>query len=259
LAYNSLGDTMPIIGPFLVSSIAGLSTVLGSFVIFFHWKKDNINKFITFCLSLSFSVMIGLSITELIPESTFIIITNYKIAKGIFLCFLIFFLGVGLIHYLNDKIVSKNSSQNLYKLGILSMLALMLHNLPEGIATFMSAYQDMDLGIKLAIAITLHNIPEGISIAVPIYYATGSKKEAILKTFLSGLAEPLGALLAYLFFARFITATFISFILLLVAGIMITLSIQKLFPEALEYHENKYIWIGIIVGVILILVNHFVL
>ena len=227
---------MPIIGPFLVSSIAGLSTVLGSFVIFFHWKKDNINKFITFCLSLSFSVMIGLSITELIPESTFIIITNYKIAKGIFLCFLIFFLGVGLIHYLNDKIVSKNSSQNLYKLGILSMLALMLHNLPEGIATFMSAYQDMDLGIKLAIAITLHNIPEGISIAVP-----------------------LGALLAYLFFARFITATFISFILLLVAGIMITLSIQKLFPEALEYHENKYIWIGIIVGVILILVNHFVL
>ena len=95
---------MPIIGPFLVSSIAGLSTVLGSFVIFFHWKKDNINKFITFCLSLSFSVMIGLSITELIPESTFIIITNYKIAKGIFLCFLIFFLGVGLIHYLNDKI-----------------------------------------------------------------------------------------------------------------------------------------------------------
>ena len=129
----------------------------------------------------------------------------------------------------------------------------------EGIATFMSAYQDMNLGMKLAIAITLHNIPDGISIAVPIYYATKSKKKAIFRTFLSGLAEPFGALLAYLFLSQFITDVLIGFVLLFVAGIMITLSIQKLFPEALKYQENKFIWFGMGVGVVFILMSHFML
>ena len=251
---------MNILGPLLVSTIAGLSTVLGALVIFFRWKEGHIKKFITFCLSLSLSIMIGISITELIPESTFYIITDYKLAKGIFVCILSFLIGIGLIYWLNDKINSKtNDNQDLYKLGILSMLALMLHNLPEGIATFMSAYKDMDLGIKLGIAIMLHNIPEGISIAVPIYYATKSKKEAIWKTFVSGLAEPLGAFLAFIFLSRFVTNTLISIVLLFVAGIMITLSIQKLFPEALKYKENKFIWYGLGVGVVLTLLNHFVL
>ncbi len=251
---------MNILGPFLVSTIAGLSTVLGSLVIFFHWKKENINKFITFSLSLSLAIMIGVSITELIPESTFFIITDYRLAKGIFICCLSFLVGIVLIYWLNQKINGKSLLQkDLYKLGILSMLALMLHNLPEGIATFMSAYQDMNLGIKLGVAIMLHNIPEGISIAVPIYYATKNKKNAILKTFISGLAEPLGAFLAFLFLSKYITNTLISIVLLFVAGIMITLSIQKLFPEALKYKENKFIWIGLGVGVGLTIINHFIL
>lgn len=250
---------MNILGPILVSSIAGLSTVLGSLVIFFHWKSENINKFITFCLSLSLSIMIGISITELIPESTFYIISDYKLAKGVFICICSFIIGVGLIFWLNKKISNHSlKDEDLYKLGILSMLALMLHNLPEGIATFMSAYKDMNLGIKLGVAIMLHNIPEGISIAVPIYYATKNKKEAILKTFISGLAEPLGALLAFIFLSKFVTDTLISIVLLFVAGIMITLSIQKLFPEALKYKENKYIWLGLGVGGILTLLNHFI-
>jgi len=259
-AYYLLVKFMNIFAPFLVSTIAGLSTVLGSLVIFFRWKDEAINRFITFCLSLSLSVMIGISITELIPESTFVIITDYRLAKGIIICCITFLVGVISIHWLNKKIDLQNAKhQDLYKLGILSMLALMLHNLPEGIATFMSAYQDMDLGIKLGIAIMFHNIPEGISIAVPIYYATNSKKEAIWKTFLSGLAEPIGALLAFLFLSRFITNTLISIVLIFVAGIMITLSIQKLFPEALKYHQNKFIWLGLGVGVLLTILNHFVL
>lgn len=250
---------MDILGPFIVSTIAGLSTVLGAFVIFFRWKEQNINKFITFSLSLSLSIMIGVSITELIPESTFYIITDFQLAKGIFCCFLAFFIGIISIFVINRHINKLSHQQNLYKLGILSMLALMFHNLPEGIATFMSAYKDMDLGIKLGIAIMLHNIPEGISIAVPIYYATKSKKEAFLKTFISGLAEPLGAFLAFVFLSRFITDTVISIVLLFVAGIMITLSIQKLFPEALKYKENNFIWLGLGVGGLLTFLNHFVL
>ena len=160
---------------------------------------------------------------------------------------------------MNKKIEGRaKSDMDLYRLGILSMLALMLHNLPEGIVTFLSSYQNIELGIKISIAIMLHNIPEGISIAVPIYYATGSKKEAVKKTLISGLAEPLGALLAFLFLRNFITYTMISIILLFVAGIMITLAIHELLPKALKYHENEFILIGSGVGILLLFLNHFV-
>ena len=245
--------------PIIISSIAGLSTVLGSFVIFFKWKRENINKFITFCLSFSFTIMIGISITELIPDASFAILTEFKLAKGVFFAMLAFTIGVISIYLINKKIEEKGSHDiDLYRLGVLSMLALMLHNFPEGIVTFLSSYQNLELGIKISIAIMLHNIPEGISIAVPIYYATGSKKEAIKKTFISGLAEPLGAILAFIFLRNFITDTMISFILIFVAGIMITLSIHELLPKALKYYENKFILIGSAVGIILLLINHFV-
>jgi len=137
------------------------------------------------------------------------------------------------------------------------MIALMLHNLPEGIATFMSSYKDINLGFKLGFAIMLHNIPEGISIAVPIYYASKSRGEAIKKTLLSGFAEPIGALLAFIFLHKYVTYKLISFILILVAGIMITLSIHELLPKALKYKEYKYIGIGLFTGCILIILGSF--
>ncbi len=250
---------MSFLAPILISSVAGFSTVLGSIVIFFRWKEENIHKFITFALSFSLIIMIGISVSELIPEASYAILTDFKIAKGIVICCLAFLVGVISIYFINKKI-EKGSSNNidLYRLGVLSMLALMLHNLPEGVVTFLSSYQDIHLGIKISIAIMLHNIPEGISIAVPIYYATGSKKEAVKKTFLSGLAEPLGAILAFLFLRNFITNTMISIILLFVAGIMITLAIHELLPKALKYNENKYVLLGFFVGILLLFINHFV-
>ncbi len=248
---------MEIIGALLVSTIAGLSTILGAFVIFFRFKEKNINKFITASLAFSLVIMIGISITDLIPESTYILLLDYGIGKGIFSSILSFIIGMILVKYLH-KLMNKTEAKNdLYKLGILNMLALILHNFPEGIATFMSSYKDMELGIKLAIAIAFHNIPEGISIAVPIYYATNSKKNAILKTFLSGIAEPIGAIIAYIFLSKYITDTLISIILLLVGGIMITLAIEVIFPKAKKYNLNKYLYLGLIIGTILILFNYF--
>ncbi len=247
---------MKIIIPLLISSIAGLSTVLGSLVIFFKIKKENINKFITFCLAFSLSVMISISITDLIPSSTFVLYSKYNLFKSTLICLISFLIGVFSINLINKKIKKHNDNNNLYKLGILSMLALMLHNLPEGVATFMSAYKDVSLGISLGIAIMLHNIPEGISIAVPIYYSTGSYSKAIKKTLISGLAEPLGAVLAYIFLSRFITDSLISIILIFVAGIMITLSINELLPEALKYKKNRYIIWGLLGGIVIVLLTH---
>ena len=103
----------------------------------------------------------------------------------------------------------------------------------------------------------LHNIPEGISIAVPIYYATRSKKKAITKAFISGLAEPLGAIFAFFLFKNFISEVFISIILLLVAGIMISISIEEIFPEIQKYKEFRLFYFGIFTGIILLIINHF--
>ena len=101
----------------------------------------------------------------------------------------------------------------------------------------------------------LHNIPEGISIAVPIYYATGSKKLAFCNAFISGMAEPLGAILAFIFLKNYISEMMISIILIIVAGLMITLSIQELLPESLKYKENKALYLGLASGAVLVLIN----
>lgn len=249
---------MEIIGALLISTLAGLSTILGAFLIFFKFKEKNINKFITISLSFSLSIMIGISITDLIPESSHILLSTFGITKGLIISLIAFTSGIILINYLNKLIKNHENTNDLYKLGILNMLALILHNFPEGIATFMSSYKDIDLGIKLAIAIALHNIPEGISIAVPIYYATKSKKKALTKTLLSGLSEPIGALIAFIFLSKYITNSTISIILILVGGIMITLAIEVILPKAKKYNLNKYLLLGLIIGTILILFNHFI-
>lgn len=250
---------MQIIGALLISTLAGLSTILGGLVIFFQFKEKNINKFITASLAFSLAIMIGISITDLIPESTYILISTYGLNKGIIYSLIFFIIGIILIKYLN-KIISRAESKNdLYKLGILNMLALILHNFPEGIATFMSSFKDLNLGLKLSIAIAFHNIPEGISIAVPIYYATKSKKEALLKTFLSGIAEPVGALIAYIFLSKYITNSLISIILILVGGIMITLAIEVILPKTKQYNLKIYLYLGLILGIILILFNYLIL
>ncbi len=246
---------MRIIISLLISLIAGLSTVVGACIILFKIPNKYINKFIALSLAFSLTIMIGISISELIPEATFAILSEFKLVKGIIVSLFFFIIGVILILKINQKI--NTSYDDLYRLGILSMLALMLHNMPEGIVTFLSSYQNINLGLKLSLAIMFHNIPEGISIAIPIYYATKSKKKAFKMTFISGLAEPIGALIAYLFLSKYITDSLIGFILLLVSGIMITLSIHDLLPKAKKYHEDKYILIGIISGVVLLLINYY--
>lgn len=250
---------MEIIGPLLVSTIAGFSTVIGAFIVFLKIKKENINKFITFCLSFSLAIMIGISLTDLIPNSLDVLL-HQNIGRGLILSILSILTGILAIKILINKITkAKEDCSNLYKLGILNMIALMLHNFPEGIATFLSSYQDMGMGLHLGLAIMLHNIPEGISIAVPIYYATKSKKDALIKTFISGFAEPVGAILAFILFKNYITNELISIILLLVAGIMITISIEEIYPETLKYKENKSIIKGLLLGTFLIILNNFFL
>lgn len=228
----------------LLSLIAGLSTVIGSLLIFIKIKR--IGEFITFSLSFSIGIMTLISIFDLIPSSIPIIINKYYYLYGIPICILTFLLGYLSISKINKKIDKSNNKSSLYRIGIVSMISLMLHNFPEGMAVFMGAYTNISIGIKLCIAIMLHNIPEGIAIAVPLYYSGVGKRKTFLYTLFSGLTEPLGALLTYLLFKNYINYIFLSFVLLFVAGLMISLSINDMLKEALSYNKTKYIYIGIL-------------
>lgn len=247
---------MKILLPFIITLIAGLSTVLGCFAIYF--KPKNIKKFISASLSFSATVMILISITDLIPTSFFNIIENVRVGKALFFMILSFFLGAFLINLIDKKIDKYKNDNNLYKVGILSAVVLMLHNLPEGVATFLSSYTDIGLGVNLGLSIMAHNIPEGICIAVPLFYSTKSKSRAVRATLFSGLSEVIGALLAFLFLSKFVTEVMISFILIAVSGIMISLAINELYKEARKYNSNKYFYLGIMVAFIFIIVQHII-
>lgn len=149
------------------------------------------------------------------------------------------------------------NNNNLYKLGIISMLAIILHNIPEGIATFLTTNKDISLGLSLAIAITLHNIPEGISIAVPIYYSTKKKSKAILYTFISALSEPFGALLAFIFLKNIITDNIMGYLLSFIAGIMIHISLCELLPNSFKYKKKKHTIFFFILGILFMLLRLF--
>lgn len=245
---------MQIINALLISTIAGLSTVIGGLVIFFRIK--NIDKFITFCLSFTAVIMIGISVIELFPESFFTLSKNYSMFLTIIIILIVFVLGIFIIRLTNKLI---NNSDNLYKIGILNMIVLILHNFPEGITTFITSYHDLNIGLSIAIAIMLHNIPEGVAIAVPIYCSTKSKKKALLKTFLSGISEPIGALFAFIFLKNYINDVLIAFLLIVVCAIMITLSIEKLIPEAINRKSDKSLKMGFIIGIIVLFVSLFIL
>lgn len=245
---------MKILFPFLITLIAGLSTILGCFAIYV--KPKNIKSFISVSLSFSATVMILISITDLIPTSFFNILENIRVGKALFFIVLSFILGVFLINFVDKKIDKYKNKNDLYKVGLLSAIVLVCHNLPEGIATFLTSYSDMSLGINLALAIACHNIPEGICIAVPLYYSTKSKSRAVRATLFSGLSEVIGALLAFLFLSKFVTDVLISFILIGVSGIMISLAINELYKEARKYDSNKWFYLGVIFALIFIIFQH---
>ena len=145
---------------------------------------------------------------------------------------------------------------DLFSTGVISMIAIGLHNFPEGIATFIAAYKDSSLGITVAIAIALHNIPEGLAVAMPIYYATGKKGKALKYCALSGFAEPAGALAAFLILRPFINDVLLGAIFAIVAGIMIYISIEELIPSSRQYGHDRLAVFSTIAGICTMLLTH---
>lgn len=241
---------------FLITSLAGLSTLIGTILIFIKKESHNI---VPCSLSLAAGVMLCTSLTDLIPNSINLLQYNFYEIPSILICLIFISLGV-LISLLIDLLLpnSENKNIKLYRVGIISMLAIILHNIPEGIATFMASNTNIKLGISLAIAIALHNIPEGISISIPIYHSTKSKSKAFIYTFISGISELLGAIITYLFLSNYMNNIILGIIFSIIAGIMIHISIYELLPTALNYKKYKLTIIYFIIGIIIMIINHFI-
>jgi len=235
---------------FLLTAGAGLATGIGSCIGLAVRKPGP--KFMGFTLGFSAGVMILISFVELLQEGIDTI--GFVAAHtGFFLGMIVFFLIDFLVphDYIGQEDHGKiPSTSRLMRTGVLVALGIGIHNLPEGMATFMSAIEDIHLGIAIAVAIAIHNIPEGLAISAPVYAATGSRRKAFLWSFLSGVSEPIGAGLAGLILLPFMSEAVLGWVLSFVAGIMIAISIDELIPVAKSYDTEHTPIVGVISGML---------
>ena len=244
-----------VLSALIISTLAGMSTAIGGLVAVFSRRTDE--KFMSFSLGFSAGVMVLISFQELLPDARGSLTPAFgaryagaaaavSVAAGMFLALLI------------DRMVPSEPapgaaggpSAALWRVGLVTAVAVMVHNLPEGIATFMAGYADTKVGIPVAVSIALHNIPEGISVAVPVYFGTGSRWKAFAWSALSGLSEPAGALLAFLVLGPFLSAAMLGTIFGAVAGIMLAISFDGLIPASQQNGHTPAAVGGIFSGVI---------
>ena len=247
---------------FIISSLAGLSTMLGTIFIFFRFKDTD--GVVLKALAFASGVMISICITDLIPSSFSGFVDIYKVFPAFLFTAIFIVIGIIFSMFINKSLPGnsddvRSNNKALYKVGLISMIAIILHNIPEGIATFMVSNHDLKLGLSLALAISLHNIPEGISISIPIYYSTKSRRMALLYTFVSGASELFGAIIAYLFLSSYMNDFVMSILFALIAGIMLYIPIYELMPTSLSYGRNKSSVFYFIIGSIFMIWCHYLL
>lgn len=264
-----------IIGALILTLIAGSATGIGGALVLF--KKKLSSNFLAGALGLSAGVMIFISLAELFPEAQKEIMSSGSMNHGDALVLLAFFIGMGIITLIDflipeyenpheasgltldsktaavGELQKAGNEKALHRLGIMSALAIAIHNFPEGVATFIGALNDPEMGVGITFAIAIHNIPEGIAVAIPIYYATKSKGKALLYATVSGMSELVGAVLCIAVTSIFgisLTGNSPAFPLILaaVAGIMIYISLDELLPTAEKYGKHHIAIAGVVGG-----------
>lgn len=242
--------------------LAGLSTGVGSALALLVHHTNR--KFLTFALGFSAGIMLYVSFMEIMPQAREAILREAGPRTAGWITTLAFFGGIGLIGLIDLLIPSyenphemsmiggmdeeRSNENRLYRMGIFTAFAIAIHNFPEGLAVFFSALSNQNLGIVIATTIALHNIPEGMAVAVPVYFATKSRSKAFSYSFLSGLAEPAGAIIGYLLLKPFLTPLVFSIVLAGVAGIMVYISLDELLPTAEAYGAHHIAVSGLVFG-----------
>lgn len=252
--------------------LAGLATGIGSLMAFFSRKFSP--KFLSAALGFSAGVMIYVSFVEIFPKALESLSLYFGEQAGNWYTVIAFFAGMGIIALIDFLVPSYENPhelkfvestqkrktaapdpQKLMRMGVFSAIAIAIHNFPEGLATFMAAVKDPTLGISITIAIAIHNIPEGIAVSVPVYYATKSRTKALVYSFLSGLAEPIGGLIGFLLLKTIINDSAFGLVFASVAGIMVYISLDELLPTAEEYAEHHIAISGLIAGMLIMAIS----
>jgi len=257
-------DTGNILIAFGLTIFAGLATGVGSALAFFA-KRTN-TKLLSVALGFSAGVMIYVSFVEIFVKAQASFTSTLGTKAGTWATVISFFAGIAIIAIIDKFVPSVENPhemhggeemddeeqsikfKKLYRMGIFTAIAIAIHNFPEGLATFMAALKDPSIGIPIAVAIAIHNVPEGIAVSIPIYYATGSRKKAFFYSFLSGVAEPVGAAIGFLILMPFLSETVFGAVFAAVAGIMVYISLDELLPSAEKYGEHHLSIYGLITG-----------
>ena len=254
--------------PLMLTLGAGLATGIGSTIALFAHRTNK--RLLSFSLGLSGGVMIYVSFVELFQQANTTLSAEWGAHTGVIVTVASFFAGILLIGVIDRLVPSIENpheahrveemdhqphNPRLMRMGVMTALAIGIHNFPEGIATFATAVENPTLGIAIAVAIAIHNIPEGIAVSIPVFYATGDRMKAFRYSLLSGLAEPVGALLAYFILMPFMSPVMMGCILAGVAGIMVFISIDELLPAAREYGEHHLSIYGLISGMAVMAVS----
>lgn len=261
---------------FSLTMLAGLATGIGSCLAFLARRTNT--RFLCLALGFSAGVMLYVSFVEILETARASLCAAQGTLNGNWLTVLAFFGGIAFIAAI-DKLVPGNDNPHevrlveemqdclnqperlglkecigddgltrLRRTGVFTALAIGIHNFPEGLATFTMALDQPATGVAIAVAIAIHNIPEGIAVSVPLYYATGSRSKAFVWSFLSGLAEPLGALTGFLLLLPFFTPAIFGMLFAGVAGIMVFISLDELLPAAERYGEHHLCIYGLVGG-----------
>jgi zinc transporter, ZIP family len=254
---------------FGLTLFAGLATGIGSAFAFF--ARTTNTRFLSAALGFSGGVMIYVAFVEILTKARENLVAGHGEAAGTWYAVLAFFGGILLIliidrlvpsyenpheaHALEELAGPPSREQKLLRMGKLTAVAIAIHNFPEGLATFAAALTEPAIGVSIAVAVAIHNIPEGIAVSVPVYHATGSRSRAFWLSFLSGLSEPVGALIGYLILRPFFSPTVFGLLFAGVAGIMVFISLDELLPTARQYcagHDAVY---GMVAGMAVMAVS----
>ena len=256
--------------------IAGVATGAGSLVVLFSKIKNS--KFLSMCLSFAAGVMLYVAFAEILVEAFEDLQDGFGDGVGYLIATVAFFAGILIMAAIDkfiphgDEVTELNRSdlldgkneKELKRTGIMSAIAIAVHNFPEGIVVFIAAIHDPAMGIAIAIAIIIHNIPEAIAMAAPIYYSTGSKAKAFLISLGAGLVQPIGALVAWFFLQNIFEdiENVFGIIFAVVAGIMVFVAVHQLLPAAHKFGKHhlvmKWLFAGMAVMAISLVVLEFV-
>lgn len=249
----------------LVCFGAASATMIGALVVL--GTKEISPRILAFGLAFAGGAMVYISMIEIFWKSHQSFLEVYSDQMAYNLATVAFFGGMISIALMDNWIPNPHNSLSapaddpaggrgeLKRVGLLATAAITAHNVPEGMATFFATLDDPTVGLSLAFAIAVHNIPEGVSIAIPVFYATGSRKQAILASFISAIAEPIGAILGYVVLHSWLSPQVFGAVFGAIAGAMVFLAIDELLPVARKHaagHDTVY---GILVGMMTIAVS----